>query len=45
MNADIQKYDGSFIEKRVFKANRDYLWPIPQTEKDLNPKLQQNPNY
>jgi len=22
-----------------------YLWPIPQTEIDLNPKLTQNPGY
>ncbi|RFS18785.1 RagB/SusD family nutrient uptake outer membrane protein [Chitinophaga silvatica] len=45
MNANILKYDGTFIEKRVFNADRNYLWPIPQTEKDLNPNLEQNPNY
>lgn len=30
---------------KVFDKNRDYLWPIPQTEKDLNPGLGQNPNW
>jgi len=30
---------------RVFNANRDYLWPIPQREIELNPNLIQNPNY
>ncbi len=28
-----------------FDANRDYLWPIPQTEIDVAPTLGQNPNY
>ncbi|WP_372933910.1 RagB/SusD family nutrient uptake outer membrane protein [Mariniphaga sediminis] len=23
----------------------DYLWPIPQKERDLNPNLVQNPNW
>lgn len=31
--------------ERVFKKNRDYLWPIPQKEKELNPSLGQNPNW
>ena len=30
---------------RVFDSNRDYLWPIPQREKELNPNLVQNPNW
>jgi hypothetical protein len=24
---------------------RDYLWPLPQTELDLNPNLKQNPGF
>ncbi len=29
----------------IFNKNRDYLWPIPQKERDLNPSLTQNPNW
>jgi hypothetical protein len=32
-------------ETRQFRAPRDYLWPIPQSERDLNPGLEQNPGY
>lgn len=31
--------------KRNFNENRDYLWPIPQREIDLNKSLTQNPNW
>ena len=30
---------------KVFDKNRDYLWPIPQRERELNPNLTQNPNW
>jgi hypothetical protein len=30
---------------RVFNKSRDYLWPIPQKETNLNPNLKQNPNW
>lgn len=33
------------LDLRVFKANRDYIWPIPQKDIDVNKKLTQNPNY
>lgn len=33
------------VEKRVFDPNRDYLFPIPQQERDANPNLTQNPGY
>ena len=29
----------------IFNKERDYLWPIPQKEKELNPGLVQNPNW
>lgn len=32
------------IETRVF-ADKNYLWPIPQTEIDLNKNIKQNPGY
>lgn len=31
--------------KKVFRKDRDYLWPIPQKERDLNPGLSKNPNW
>lgn len=31
--------------QRSFQAGRDYLWPIPVGERDLNPNLAQNPGY
>jgi hypothetical protein len=30
---------------KVFNPQRDYLWPIPQREIELNPNLAQNPNW
>lgn len=32
-------------EETFFRENVDYLWPIPQSERDVNPKLTQNPGY
>jgi hypothetical protein len=31
--------------QRSFEDPRDYLWPIPVGERDLNPNLAQNPGY
>lgn len=39
------KADMRVVETRIFKANRDYLWPIPNIERLTNPQLIQNPNY
>lgn len=33
------------VENRQFDANKHYLWPIPQAERDLNGNLTQNPNW
>ena len=33
------------IEDRTFNRDRDYLWPIPQKEINLNTNIVQNPNY
>ena len=30
---------------RHFRENVDYLWPIPQSQIDLDPNLEQNPGY
>ncbi len=33
------------IQVRRFNKDRDYLWAIPQSERDLNPNLSQNEGY
>ncbi len=33
------------IENRQFNPGRDYLWPVPQSERDVNTKLEQNSNW
>lgn len=33
------------LDKRSFNKDRDYLWAVPQKEKDINPSLGQNPGY
>jgi len=40
----IRKISGQLLETRAF-IDAFYLWPIPQSEIDLNPKLKQNPGY
>lgn len=30
---------------RTFDKSRHYLWPVPQTERDLDPNLSQNPGW
>lgn len=47
---DIADGDGNFNKlpgqhTRSFEAPRDYLWPIPSGERDLNPNLSQNTGY
>ena len=39
--------DGYFVmpNKRNFKAGVNELWPVPQTERDINPNLTQNTGY
>ncbi len=34
-----------FCEETNFREDVDYLWPIPQTERDVNPNLTQNTGY
>jgi len=45
LNHDILDFRG---EKAVYKrafAEKDYLWPIPQSEMDINKQLTQNPGW
>ena len=37
--------DYRVVENRLFTSNRDELWPIPESERNLNPGLVQNPGY
>ena len=32
-------------QNRTFDASKHYLWPIPQSARDKNPNLGQNPNW
>lgn len=43
-NGNLQTIEIQSFEK-TFNNPRDYLWPIPQKERDLNPNLTQNPNW
>lgn len=45
MNASVHTHTGAVIQTRSFNPARDYFWPIPYTEIDLNPTLEQNPLY
>ena len=45
MNATILNSQNQAIVKRTFNAARDYWWPIPQSQRDLNTNLAQNENY
>ncbi len=47
---DTSRGEGNFAplpgqHTRSFTSPRDYLWPIPSGERDLNPNLEQNPGY
>lgn len=37
--------DYRILIRASFDKSRDYLWPIPETELNLNPNLGQNPNW
>ncbi|RXK85635.1 RagB/SusD family nutrient uptake outer membrane protein [Filimonas effusa] len=41
--ANISRY--RVLSQRVFDASKNYLWPIPATELNINTNLKNNPNY
>ena len=45
LNTKIYTYAHEAIETRSFNPARDYWWPIPQVQRDLNPNLEQMPGY
>jgi hypothetical protein len=44
-NVPIYNYQGIVIKYRSFNKERDYLWPIPYVQIQVNPSLEQNPGY
>ncbi|OOQ57709.1 RagB/SusD family nutrient uptake outer membrane protein [Mucilaginibacter pedocola] len=44
-NGTILDYLDRVRSTRTFNKNRDYLWPIPSNQIQLNPNLAQNPNW
>jgi len=44
-NGPIYNYQNVVKSMRTFNKNRDYLWPIPSNQIQLNPNLQQNPGW
>lgn len=38
-------YQDKEVTMRKFDKDRDYLWPIPANQIQLNPNLEQNPNW
>lgn len=45
MKGPILNSENKVIVTRSFNPARDYWWPVPQTQRDLNPNLTQNDNY
>lgn len=37
--------DHLILEQRSFDPAKNYLWPVPQKERDVNSKITQNPGY
>lgn len=47
MKTDQASEDDGYVrvDSRSFDPEKHYLWPIPQSERDINPNLTQNPNW
>ncbi|AHM61173.1 RagB/SusD domain-containing protein [Flammeovirgaceae bacterium 311] len=45
LNHEVLDFRGQRIVTKVFREEKDYLWPIPASEVDLNPQLVQNPGW
>ncbi|MDH7463197.1 RagB/SusD family nutrient uptake outer membrane protein [Chitinophagaceae bacterium 26-R-25] len=41
----VWEYRPITVDTRMFNPDKDYLWPIPQTELDANKNMMQNPTY
>ena len=38
-SGEVDKYGRWYVNKRAFRNNQDYRWPIPQSEQNINPNL------
>ena len=45
MNGAIEDYAGKALAVRYFDPDKDYWWPVPESQILLNDALEQNPNY
>ncbi|MFP9097974.1 RagB/SusD family nutrient uptake outer membrane protein [Flavobacterium sp. RHBU_24] len=47
IKTDLSPEDNGYtrVDFRTFNVGRHYLWPIPLSERDINPNLSQNPNW
>ena len=47
IKTDVLPDDGGYqrVDFKTFDARKHYLWPIPQSERDLNKSLSQNDNW
>jgi hypothetical protein len=44
-NGYLDMYQNIYPNGYQFNLNRDYLWPIPESQLTLNPNLGQNPGW
>ncbi len=44
-NGPVLNYLNQVVVQRTFNKDRDYLWPVPSTQIQINPGLKQNPNW
>lgn len=44
-NGNVYSRLGKVVQRRIFNAGRDYLWPIHDITRQENPALEQNPGY
>ncbi|SFF17272.1 RagB/SusD family nutrient uptake outer membrane protein [Spirosoma endophyticum] len=44
-NKPVLNYLNVVVGQRSFNKDRDYLWPIPSTQTQINPSLAQNPGW
>ena len=38
-DGQVDAYNRWYVNKRAFRKDQDYKWPIPQSEQDINPNL------
>lgn len=41
-SGEVDGYGRWYVNSRSFRKDKDYKWPIPQSEQDINPNLREN---